>query len=103
MKPDLVLIDDDELVRSTWSWMAKKSGHQLLCLDKFESFDFTLSKDVPIYVDYLFSDKPKGTEYASQLLKAGFQKVYLTTGLPARSVNAPSGLRGIVDKSYPAA
>ncbi len=99
---DLVLIDDDELVRMTWEMVAKTKGHQLRVFDNFEGFRAAnIGKGVPVYVDYELGNQIKGTDVAKEMIENGFEKVYLTTGYPESAIEKPEGLFGVIKKDYP--
>ncbi len=99
---DLVLIDDDELVRMTWKMVAETKGHHIRVFESYDAFSAEeFETDTPIYVDYDLGKNVKGTDVAERIIESGFRKVYLTTGYPLDSVATPELLSGIINKEYP--
>jgi hypothetical protein len=100
--PDLVLIDDDELVRATWG-MAASVRHEWLA--HFPDPDAFLSaaipKDLPIFVDYSLGGGVKGTDVVRRLYDQGYRKLYLTTGMPLSPASVPACVLKVVGKEYP--
>lgn len=103
---DCVLIDDDALIRTTWSLAAKNAGLRLLALAQTSAI-WThapqLDRSVPIYVDYSLSRQPNGNGVIKQLVAAGFTRVYMETGFDAADVDAKtrSMITGISGKTPP--
>lgn len=53
---DLVLIDDDSLLRSIWTANADKKNQNLICFESIKEFmiafeTLNLNKSIPIYID----------------------------------------------------
>ncbi len=97
----LVLIDDDDLIRSAWTMVARTRGHNLRCFSCWEEFLAAgVETSAHVYVDYMLADGVNGIEIASRLLSSGYSHVYLSTG---SSINCrlPEGLCGVVGKEYP--
>lgn len=98
----LVLIDDDDLVRMTWEMTAKGKGHVISTYSTPEAVPLDeLDRETPMYVDWNLGDNRSGVDVIRNLLSLGFSKVYLATGMPSVNVPLPEGLSGIQDKTYP--
>ena len=101
-KPDVVLIDDDSLIRIIWETEARFYKHVCYCFSNLESFiNHNIDKDVPVFMDYRWGDEPAGLRMASYVLREGYRNVYITTGCEPEDVNAPPQIQGIVGKEYP--
>jgi hypothetical protein len=59
------------------------------------------NKDITIYIDSNLGEGIKGEEYAKQLYKQGFSKLYLTTGYEAGSFSSMPWLAGVIGKTPP--
>ena len=73
-KIDMVLIDDDLLIRKVWQVKAKEAGFNLSSFSsiaEFENFDQTLPKDIPIYLDSDLGGEIRGEDYAKTLFENG--------------------------------
>ncbi len=99
---DLVLVDDDILVRMTWKMAAQQKNKNLLALGSLDELSERLdglNRSVPIYLDSNLGGGVKGEDFAHQLAEAGFQQIYLATGYrPTDFGSLPSGVKGIVGK-----
>jgi hypothetical protein len=100
--PDLVLIDDDELIHAAWALVAESRGEELVHVTDPDAFPAaSIPRETPIFVDYLLGGGRKGTDVAKELHDLGFKKLYLTTGLPLDPASVPGFVAGVVGKSYP--
>jgi len=99
--PDLVLIDDDELIRAAWLMVARARGHQLSTFSSYEEFEKArIDPSVPIYVDLNLANDVCGIVIARNLLSSGYRKVFLSTGMEITS-DLPRGISGVIGKEYP--
>lgn len=101
-KPDLVLIDDDSLIRLLWETEARTYGHVCTSFSNLQSFlSHHVDTCVPVYVDYCFGEDLLGGRIASELIKKGYQSVYITTGHDSSDIIVPSQVKAVVGKEYP--
>lgn len=101
---DIVLIDDDELIRMTWETSAKNQGVRLRCFEKFAEFikiHEQFDKAVPIYIDSHLANETKGEIAAKSLFEIGFKNLYLCTGYQDSQFPEMPWIRAIVGKSPP--
>lgn len=81
-----ILIDDDELVRMTWTFKAKSSGSSLQVYDSFQSFKNDLEnidRSSTIYLDSDLGVELTGEELAEEISQLGFKEIHLVTGKDA--------------------
>ena len=100
---DLVLIDDDPLVRATWEVRAKFQGVSVKCLESAAQLPLEgVTFDTPIYIDKMLGDFD-GVDVARDLWRKGFKNLYLATGFPLkdRDIAGFSFLKGITGKEFP--
>lgn len=99
-----VLIDDDELVRMTWSSKAKKLQINLKVFSSYEDFlkeKATLNKDVAIYIDSELGSGIKGEDIANALYIEGFSNIFMATGYSPENFKHLTFLRGVISKAPP--
>ena len=100
--PDLVLIDDDDLIHAAWDLVAETRGDDLVHVTDPDTFPAdSISKETPIFVDYSLKGGRKGTDVAKDLYDRGFRKLYLTTGMVLDPASVPTFVMGVVGKGYP--
>lgn len=98
---DLVLIDDDPLVISTWEYLARLKNKTLLTFVSFEAAESALEcidRNTVIYIDSNLGTDIPGEEYAKRLYEKGFMNIYLATGYSSDSFEEMYWLKGIVGK-----
>lgn len=100
--PNLVLIDDDELIRVTWQMCAREKGHHILCFESYEDF-LRSGVDIrsSIYIDYNLKESVNGFEIAKDLFAKGYQRLFIATGSNRFLVDHPAEVQKIVGKDYP--
>jgi FixJ family two-component response regulator len=101
VKPDAVLIDDDSLIHSIWSFSAKKNGKVVELYFDSETFlaqSKNLDHNIPIYIDSSLGKGVKGENVAKELYQMGFQEIYLSTGYDPKSFPEMSWIKGVVGK-----
>lgn len=99
---DLVLIDDDPLIKMLWEYEAKNRKLIVLVLpDSSEVTKLNISKRTPIYVDKNLLSGISGLEILSELNSSGFELLYLASGELTTMENLPSWLSGSIGKSFP--
>ncbi|MBI2605816.1 MAG: HAMP domain-containing histidine kinase [Deltaproteobacteria bacterium] len=103
-KYDAVLIDDEELVHSTWRITADRAGKRVLSCRTLEEFldrAGDLNRSTPVYVDVSLGRGARGEEVSKRVAEAGFTDVYLATGHRAEEFSRLSWLKGVVGKEPP--
>jgi FixJ family two-component response regulator len=81
--PDAVLIDDDPLVRMTWSMSARDNDKAVLVYEDTSDYLTSLTQidhSTPIYVDSNLSDGLKGEFIAKKIYDQGFKNIFIATG-----------------------
>ncbi len=98
-----VLIDDDELVKLTWSASARKNGIELISVSSLNEVDLTqLKKDVTFYIDSdLGRDQIRGEAIAKQLYEKGFANIFMATGYVDEDFSGMDFLKGVLSKAPP--
>lgn len=78
---ELVLIDDNPLVRDTWASLAKKRGLSFKSFAPCEESNAlkAVSKDTPIFIDFEMGEV-SGLDLAKRLRKIGYKSIILSTG-----------------------
>ncbi len=102
---DIILIDDDPLVRFNWR---RQGQHAKLTVQTFSDFNEFIksasiySKNTPIYIDSNLGET-KGEDLSEELVRLGFENVILTTGSPEASISNKQWITHIVGKSFDSA
>lgn len=104
IKNTMVLIDDDELTRESWSLMAEEKNitlHAFANIQEFESACLNLPSDVAIYVDSNLGGEVSGEVYARTLYQQGFLNIFIATGSdPEKFIRFP-WVKGVIGKEPP--
>lgn len=101
---DCILIDDDELIRSSWNYAAKAKGISFLAfsgIDEFWLESQTLDKSSPIFVDVNLGQDIRGEHVASRLTQYGFLNVSLATGYELTAIDQGLFSGPIIGKDFP--
>ena len=101
-KKCIVLIDDDELVHMTWKRRYKEHGIELntyFTIDDFLKESKLYSSETPIYLDSNLGDNIKGEVDGIKISNLGFNNMYITTGYSSDSIDKPTWIKKIIDKS----
>ncbi len=101
---NVVLIDDDDLIRYAWTWAASKQqrkidayAHHRDFLRRSSDYNF----ETLIFIDKNMGDVC-GLEIAQQLYERGYKNLYLSTGEPMLSSDVPTFFKGVIaDKMFP--
>ena len=102
--PDVVLVDDDQLVHLTWQLAAEAQG---IKLGTFRTAAEVLAaaKDMPrrtpIYLDHDLSNGENGMKVGEDLYVLGFRELYLATGRLPNSARRNSWIKRVVGKEPP--
>lgn len=103
-KDVLVFIDDDELMRMTWFFVAEQAGkvlHVYAHPNEFIKQMSQYSKNTTIYIDCDLGDTISGESYAKTLYDNGFKSIHLATGYPAEKFSPQPWLKSIIGKVPP--
>lgn len=103
---NFILIDDDKLIRLSWSMSAKNKGINLVCFDNVQAFLDSIdpqTKNAVVYIDSNLKDNVKGEIEAKRIFAAGFKVIYLATGYSSDYFDLKSmpWIEGIISKSPP--
>ena len=102
--PDVVLIDDDPLVASTWALQAGREGKHLAVYqdaDSFWSEAASIPAFTPIFVDYELAHGARGDVLSKNISEAGFTRLFLATGHVALAQKTMPWIEGVVGKEPP--
>ena len=101
-KYDLILIDDDPLIKMLWEYEAKNRKLFVLVLsDPSEIYRLNISKKTPIYVDKNLISGLSGMEFLMELNTKGYELLYLASGESTSMEGLPSWVAGSTGKCFP--
>jgi hypothetical protein len=103
---EIVLLDDDDLVRMVWETSAKNNSLNFRSFSTNEellNFIKKFSAETLFYIDSSLCDGVKGEDVAKELYKEGFTELYLATGHDPSSfdVDKMPFIKGIFGKEPP--
>jgi signal transduction histidine kinase len=102
IKYDIVLLDDDQLIRLTWEMKARKNNKSILCfastIELWANLD-KLDKNSIFYIDVHISEIENGEDISKELFKLGFLNLYLATGFEADQFAHVTWVKGVVGKN----
>lgn len=101
---DIILIDNDEIVCSSWIFAASKAGISLLTYSSPHEFNRDskkLLKDTPIYIDSDLDEGIKGELFAKELYKEGFTNIHISTGYPQNQFKNIPWIKSVIGKEPP--
>lgn len=99
----IILVDDDELTRMTWSMKAKKSNiafKAYASVDSFKADIQSVRKDDVLYIDSELGEI-KGETLAAELHELGFQNISMASGHPAERFAEYKFLKSVISKKTP--
>jgi signal transduction histidine kinase len=105
--PNIVLIDDDEIVRHVWKSEAATQKANLKTFAHPKEFEKATKHVDPattvVYVDACFDGQTLGPKFVELLKKRGFQYVFLSTAFPSNYFEASARSHGykVVGKESP--
>jgi signal transduction histidine kinase len=102
--PSAVLIDDDPLVRLSWTTAAQRAGRALTVYADADAFlrgAAEVPKDTAVYIDSDLGAGRRGEEVARELHAAGFRELYLETGHDPADFAGTGFLKGVRGKEPP--
>lgn len=100
----IILIDNDEMIRTMWTFAAEEKNITISTYSCYSDFIVNLhrfSKDIPIYIDSNLGEHIKGEEYAKKLYDQGYKELYITTGYQQYSFNGMPWIKSVVGKDVP--
>jgi signal transduction histidine kinase len=99
---DFILIDDEELHRTTWEIWASKNGLVLKTFPSVEEFlvdNASLNKQTPLFLDSNLGTETRGEVWAGRLGDQGYHEIYLATSNSRDSIANNQHLKGIIGKN----
>lgn len=99
---DIVLIDDDELIHSSWRLVNKRKGiniHHFYDVESFIQSSSQFDSKIPIFIDQYLDNQQLGTVESEKIFDLGFDNITLATG--DISVSPPTWIKTVRDKSFP--
>lgn len=102
--PDLIFIDDDDILCRAWRLKADLSNKAILCFNnaaEFEKIMDFISPQTPIYIDSNLGDHELGEKVSKKFHDAGFKSIFLATGRYSLDIIKPQWIQAIVNKSPP--
>jgi len=99
---DIVLIDDDDLVHSTWKFYFKKKPEILYSyktINEFLSVETKFDKNTIIVVDSNLENGIKGEIESEKIFNCGFKNLYVSTGMHELEVTDYHWIKGVFDKT----
>ena len=107
-KIDLVLIDDDPLVRECWALGAEELGYSLLALAHPDELNrYQIDHALPIFMDLNLGVRERqegqfsGIEHLDRLHERGHQRLFMATGTVSSLIPSRSYLSGVIGKQFP--
>ena len=101
-QPQLVLLDNDVLIRTSWQNSAMKRGLALTTFARYRELVEALpqfSKTTKFYIDYEL-DESNGGAVCDDLYQRGFEELFITTGHPPESLPGLRRVHKIVGKRF---
>jgi signal transduction histidine kinase len=99
---EVILLDDDLLIRTTWQHLAKKAGVNLKIYSAQEELFKDLEKinsHTTFYIDNYLTNGVLGTDVARKLYDQGFTELYLETGCEPEEFSNISFIKGVTGKT----
>ena len=93
---DIILIDDDSLMRDVWAFRANQVGLKLKVFDNPDEFVSVMSdlpKSTPLYIDYQLSSNQTGNQLAQNAVDCGFTNVFIQTGYDSSMITSIPGVK----------
>jgi signal transduction histidine kinase len=102
---DAVHIDDDELMRLSWQFKARKANIKILSLSspsELEDHLHKINKDTPFYIDSCLGETEiPGQDLAKSLYEKGHQNLYLSTGYEKEHFDDMPWITDVIGKTPP--
>lgn len=100
-KYDIILLDNDPLVRMTWEMKAKQKKKTILSLASASELWAMLSeldKENVFYIDVHLSENENGEQVTKELFNLGYLNLYLATGHAPDQFPHITWIKGVVGK-----
>lgn len=101
-KIDIVLIDDDPLIRTLWNTHAKRSNKNILFCSGPEDFlikSESISSEARIFIDSNLGHGVRGEELGRNIYDMGFRNIYLCTGYPSSNFSEMPWIKNVFGKN----
>ena len=101
---EIVLIDDDESVRSYWEHRCHALSKSILTFGKRSDLMrhiASINHSATLFIDKNFKGKATGLGLSKFLFRSGFKNLYLCTAEPTAAQGAVKWVKGIVGKAPP--
>lgn len=100
---DLALIDDDDLIRSTWLLQASERGLKILVAKDLEAFlKASPTKTTLVFIDYHLGNGEIGVNVAHHLAQRGFTNLNLASGSMTEEIpELPAFILSVRGKDFP--
>lgn len=98
---NIVFIDDDEMMRITWTFAAEQAGKSISTYSSFDEFISEIdeyNESTTIYIDSDLGNNIKGEHCAKLLFDKGFTDIHVTTGYSKDRFGHMPWIKTIVDK-----
>ena len=99
-----VLLDNDSLILQAWALAAKRAGVTLITFQTTEEFFKKISdldREFTIFIDSKLANGERGEGVAERVYGLGFRRIFLATGMPAKSFPVLPWINAIVGKDPP--
>lgn len=100
---DLILVDNDDLVRMVWTAKAETHGLKVGCFSsvaELMAFEENIPREIPIFLDSDLGNKERGEAFAPRLRDLGFQSIYLTTNYADLHGAHMTGVEAAIPKNF---
>lgn len=101
VSPDVILIDDQEMIHKTWKMMAKVKNINLQTFytaDEFFSICGSFDSNCRIYIDSNLANGLKGEDIAKAIYEKGFINIHLATGSDTTDFPPMPWIKSIIGK-----
>ena len=103
-KSEIVLIDDDALIRTLWAVTAREAELHVSTYASIEEFNKVInhySKTTKIYIDSQLDGLVRGEHFAKELYSLGFTDLHLTTGYDQKKFQNIPWIKSVIGKEPP--
>jgi hypothetical protein len=104
MVTEILLIDDDESVRSYWERHCQKLSKSILTFGKRSDLMRSIARinhSAHLFIDKNFKGKATGLDLSKFLFRSGFKNIYLCTAEPKSTQSTVKWVKGTVGKVPP--
>ncbi len=103
-KKEVILLDDDELIRLTWEYQAKAKGILLKVYSRKDEMFKDLDQfdlESTFYIDSNLENDVKGEDVAKELFNLGFKNLILATGFEKDQFAGLAFIKDVIGKNAP--